>query len=129
VPKETDEYDSPWKWLLRLPEDLEKEFKEQLEIYEKEKSMPYVTSIERLGREEGRAEGRQEGRAEAARELLRETLEIRFGEISTPIQEKVSAEQSLDRLKTWHRLALTCPSLDTFQSGMAAEVSDEGTAN
>ena len=35
-----------------------------LNAIEKEKSMPYVTSVERLAREEGKQEGKQEGRQE-----------------------------------------------------------------
>jgi predicted transposase YdaD len=55
-------------WLLRLPRELEAEFREDLIHFEKERQMPYVTSIERMGREEGRQEGRQEGRKEGRQE-------------------------------------------------------------
>jgi predicted transposase/invertase (TIGR01784 family) len=48
-------------WLLILPEELEKIFLEDLQVYEKEREMPYITSAERLGRQEGRREGRKEG--------------------------------------------------------------------
>ena len=51
-------------WVLTLPEALEKIFLEDLREYEKEKKMPYVTSAERIGRQEGIEEGRQEGRQE-----------------------------------------------------------------
>ena len=36
-------------------------FREELERYEEENQMPYVTSIERLAREEGIEEGIQQG--------------------------------------------------------------------
>ena len=36
-------------WLLVLPEDLEEEFIRELCEYEKEKTMQYVSSIERIG--------------------------------------------------------------------------------
>ena len=55
-------------WLMTLPEGLEIAFRQQLINLEQEKAMPYVTSIERLGREEGRQEGRQE---EAASLMVR----------------------------------------------------------
>jgi hypothetical protein len=32
-------------WLMRLPTDLEYQFKEQLDQYEQERQMPYITSI------------------------------------------------------------------------------------
>jgi hypothetical protein len=53
-------------WLLTLPQELEVAFREDLIKFERERTMPYVTSIERLGREEGRQEGRQEASANLA---------------------------------------------------------------
>jgi predicted transposase/invertase (TIGR01784 family) len=47
-------------WLMRLPTDLEYQFKEQLDQYEQERQMPYITSIERMGIEKGREEERKE---------------------------------------------------------------------
>ncbi len=44
-------------WLLSLPEGLELEFRNELSAYEQERRMPYITSIERIGRQEGRKEG------------------------------------------------------------------------
>jgi hypothetical protein len=41
-------------WLMILPDGLEIEFRRELINFEKEKVMPYITSIERIGREEGR---------------------------------------------------------------------------
>jgi flagellar biosynthesis/type III secretory pathway protein FliH len=55
-------------WLMALPPEMQEQFREELHTYEKEKQMPYVTSVERLAKEEGRAEGRQEGRAEGRQE-------------------------------------------------------------
>ncbi len=43
-------------WLLVLPEGLAIAFREELIKFESEKTMPYITSIERLGRQEGRHE-------------------------------------------------------------------------
>ena len=40
-------------WLLKLPKALESEFWQELRIYEEERSMPYVTSVERIGIEKG----------------------------------------------------------------------------
>jgi len=41
-------------WLLHLPEALERAFMYKLSASEEQAKMPYVTSIERLGREAGR---------------------------------------------------------------------------
>lgn len=51
--------------------------------------MPYVTSIERLGREEGRVEGRAEGRIEGKYQHALETVQrfakFKFGELGDSI--------------------------------------------
>lgn len=44
-------------WMMDLPPDLAVQFRTGLEQIEEEKNMPYVTSIERLAKEEGREEG------------------------------------------------------------------------
>ena len=44
-------------WIIDLPVELQKEFRMNLNAIEKEKRMPYVTSVERLAREEGKLEG------------------------------------------------------------------------
>ena len=48
-------------WMMDLPPALELQFKAVLEQIEVEKKMPYVTSVERLAKEEGREEGRDAG--------------------------------------------------------------------
>ena len=75
-------------WMMRLSQRFEKQFKIELEAYEEELHMPYVTSIERLaieegmqkglqkGREEGREEGRQEGELIGQIKILQELLEL-----------------------------------------------------
>ena len=57
-------------------ESLDKELQEVMRVaeYEEEKAMPYVTSIEKIGRQEGR----QEGRLQALREALLDLVENGF---------------------------------------------------
>jgi hypothetical protein len=65
-------------WLLNLPPELEQLCRQEVHEYAQEKKMPYVSSFERLAREEGREEGRvegwQEGRQEGRQEGVREGL-------------------------------------------------------
>lgn len=44
-------------WVMALPKELEKEFRQEINQYEEERRMRYVTSIERMGIEEGRKLG------------------------------------------------------------------------
>ncbi len=48
-------------WMLELPPELEHSFREELRKIEETRKMPYITSVERLAREEGREEGLEHG--------------------------------------------------------------------
>ena len=48
-------------WLMVLPESLSKKFNKQHKEYEEGKKMPFITTAERIGREEGIEEGIEEG--------------------------------------------------------------------
>ena len=90
-------------WLLVLPEDMAKSFRERVEEIDQESKMKYVTSIERLSREEGLLDGLQLG----ALTLFEE----RFGPLDASIRglvEKASREQIL----LWMKRILTASSLD-----------------
>ena len=75
-------------WALVIPKDLELEYKEQLHELEEKKNISYVTSFERLSREEGLEQGLQQGlrqglqqgrnkeRYEMAKNLLAEGLSL-----------------------------------------------------
>ena len=124
--------------LMILPRPLMIRFRQELFTIEKDKNMPYVDTLTRMslqegrqkgrkeglqeGRQEGREEGHQEGRKEGrqegslvqARESVIEALEIRFGEVSNDLRERITAFQDLRTLKAQHRRAITVPSLDQF---------------
>ncbi|HRI12225.1 MAG TPA: Yae1 family protein [Verrucomicrobiota bacterium] len=123
-------------WQITLPAPLEIDFQREVEELEKEKVMPYVTSIERLGiqkgRQEGLQEGRQEGiqkgllvgRVEAAREDIQEALLARFGPLPAELIQAIEAVSERAQLRRWLRLAVTVPSLEAFQGAMS-EVADQ----
>jgi hypothetical protein len=96
--------------LLILPQPLMIRFRQEILAMEKDKNMPYLDSISRMCREEGV----QEGSLAQARESVIEVLEIRFGEISTELHERINALDNLRTLKAQPRRAITVPSLDQF---------------
>lgn len=63
-------------WLMELPEELKQTFRVELEQYERERQMRYITLIEQIMREEIRQEGRQEERRELALKMMRENVAI-----------------------------------------------------
>ncbi|MFA5504142.1 MAG: hypothetical protein WC314_12040 [Vulcanimicrobiota bacterium] len=68
--KEIVEFYSFIDQILRLSASQEKNFKLKLRQFEKERKMRYITSIERLGREEGLEKGRKEERLQVAQRML-----------------------------------------------------------
>ena len=100
--------------LMILPRPLMIRFKQELFTIEKDKNMPYVDTLTRMSLQEGRKKGRQEGSLVQARESVIEALEIRFGEVSNDLRERITAFQDLRTLKAQHRRAITVPSLDQF---------------
>jgi len=59
--------------MMQLPEPLEFIFRDSIKQFEEENQMPYVSSIERIGRQEGKQEGQKI--------LLQSILKNRFGEL------------------------------------------------
>ena len=84
-------------WLLRLPEDLEREFTRELLAFEEETKMPYITSVERIGRQEGRQEG-----LNSERQLLLRLARRRFGDMvveeSRALLERITEPEVLEEL-------------------------------
>ena len=95
-------------WLMWLPEGLAVAFRRQVIQYEAEKSMPYVTSTERLARAEGRQEGRQED--------ILDILRARFNDVPYALCEQVKAIHDENALRECLRDAALLPTLDAFQA-------------
>ncbi|NEP50586.1 MAG: hypothetical protein F6K65_17980 [Moorea sp. SIO3C2] len=79
--------------------------------FEEESTMPYVTSIERLARQEGI----EEGILQTSRETLLEVLQVRFEDVPRELVEKINQIESVSVLKTLHRQGITIASVEEFQ--------------
>lgn len=85
-------------WMMDLPPELAHQFKSDLELFEQEKNMPYVTSFERIAREEGRVAGQiqllqqilqlEETSADELRKLELSALETLRDELRKQFQEQ-----------------------------------------
>jgi hypothetical protein len=72
-----DDFDSPW--MMVLPDEAQDQFRADLWNLEQEKAMPYLSSIERLARDEGIEEGQQEGLRKGLLEGIALALDMKFG--------------------------------------------------
>lgn len=98
-------------WIMVLPRELALSFKTEVKSYQEVQRMRYVTSIERLAKEEGK----EEGIIENARESVIEVLETRFGEVPTSIVEAINRIDQPSLLKTLLKRAIAIPSTTEFQ--------------
>lgn len=98
-------------WVMVLPKELASSFKTEVRNYEETNRMRYVTSIERLAKEEGI----EEGILQNARENVIEVLETRFGEVPSAIVEAINGIEEPSVLKTLLKRAIAIPSTAEFQ--------------
>ena len=106
-------------WVMRLPQDLEKNFLEDLDKYEEKDKMRYVTSVERIGIEKGREEGIQQGIQQGLVSAIELGLELKFGseglellpeispikdlEVLTAIKDGIKKANSLEELRSYYQ--------------------------
>jgi hypothetical protein len=113
-------------WLMLLPEDLTKQFTQNLIAYEEEKKMPYITSAERIGIEKGR----DEGMVFNAREMLLDALDAKFNENNIPadIKQQIQALNNRILLKRLHKTAIQSKDIEDFRQSMKDLASETETA-
>lgn len=99
-------------FVLTLPEYLAIKFKKELEQFEEANGMPYVTSNERLAKQEGLMEGVHQGQLEKAREDVLEVLDSKSWDIPYTLKEKINYCDDLAELKAIFRKALRANSIN-----------------
>lgn len=97
-------------WIMILPEPIEREFWRELQAFEEERKVTYVTNAERFGFERGIQTGRQEG--ELA--LILRQLTRRFDRLPESLQSQIEA-LSLSQLESLGDALLDFTSLADLQ--------------
>lgn len=95
-------------WILRLPEDMEERFSDEIYRYEENMRMPYVTSsVER--------QGIRQGALLTFREAVMNVLETRFGAILKSVKNGINLIDDLELLKKLLGKAVVANSLKEFK--------------
>jgi hypothetical protein len=94
-------------WVLVLPEDAEDRLWTDLQQYEEQQVMRYVTSVERIGIKKGLQQGLQQGEVR----VLRRQLARRFGELPGWV-ENLLQEAPVERLELWSERLLDANCLE-----------------
>ncbi|MCC5623058.1 hypothetical protein [Nostoc sp. CHAB 5715] len=76
---------------MRLPEELDKNFWQEVTQYEEEKKMPYITSVETRAIEQGKREGLIES--------LEVCLELKYGSEGLTILPEIIEIQNVEILR------------------------------
>ena len=117
-------------WVLQLPEPQALAFWQELREMEEEKRMQYVTSVERIGMEQGLKKGLQQGMEHMQQnqaDMVLRVLSRRFGGVPSNLASRVrsvSSEQMLELLD----LALAAGSLEEVAEAVAALAVDVGAS-
>ncbi|WP_298911746.1 hypothetical protein [uncultured Nostoc sp.] len=82
-------------WVMKLPEELDNSFWQEVTQYEEEKKMPYITSVERRGIEQGIEQGKREGLLEG----IEISLELKFGREGLTILPEIVQIQNVEILR------------------------------
>jgi hypothetical protein len=85
---------------MTLPPELEKQLWTSISELERNIQMPYVTSVERIGIEQGIEKGIEQGIGRGEMMLLRRMLTKRFGKLPEAIEMRLS-QASIADLELW----------------------------
>ena len=84
-------------WVLTLPQGLEARFRTELARFEEETQMPYITSIERMGIEQGIQQGEVI--------VLKQLLTQRFGPLHSWAEQRL-VQANRQELESWAKRVL-----------------------
>lgn len=102
-------------WILRLPENLEREIQERHRTLEGKTNMPYVTSIERFAKAEGKEEGKAKGNEEGLLEAIAIALKFRFGPEGLKLVPRIRGVEEARALRALLTAVHKAKTLDAFR--------------
>lgn len=98
--------------IIDLPPELEKALSIDLAEFEKERMMPYVSSIERIAREEGKIEGEAEARIETLLRLLSKRFKM---SVPADVEAVIRSTANSAKLDAWIDTSVEANDLAEFR--------------
>jgi hypothetical protein len=108
-------------WLLRLPPELDRTTWLEIRAFEEEQQMTYITTAERIGREDGLIEGRTEGMREGVLISLAALLRARFGAAGDELIPDLRQITDIEVLQRILARAATATTLDEVRAAYRAQ--------
>jgi hypothetical protein len=100
-------------WLMELPPPQKRRFWKEFHDYQEERAVPFITTPEWFGREQGMLQ------------ILEDMLDAKFGEEGTKLLPEIAALEDLDKLRALGRMIMAASSLDEVRRSCAAAVPPE----
>jgi hypothetical protein len=90
-------------WLMALPQELDRSFWQEVQQYQRERQMPYVTSLEQMwlnqGIQQGIEQGIQQERLQGLRSAIELGLELKFGNEGLELLPEISQIEDIEMLQ------------------------------
>ena len=114
------------EWAMKLPKELEREYRRILARIKREERTPYLASFEREairqglreGYEEGKQEGYEEGKQDGLRQGLLQILADRYGAVPVDLQAKIAQVRNPELILRLYTEAIRAADLQTFEQAL-----------
>jgi hypothetical protein len=105
--------------MMTLSPELQSSLESKIKQFEEERTMPLMSNMELRGIEQGKKIGKEIGVLENSRDDIKTVLTVRFGQISSEIEEMIDKITNLALLKEILKSAVTANSLAEFKQSLA----------
>jgi hypothetical protein len=105
--------------MMTLSTKLQSSLENKIKQFEEERTMPLISNMELRGIERGKEIGKEIGALQKSRDAIKTVLTVRFGQISSEIEEMIDKITNLALLKELLKLAATANSLAEFKQSLA----------
>jgi hypothetical protein len=105
--------------MMTLSPELQSSLESKIKQFEEERTMPLISNMELRGIEQGKKIGKEIGVLEKSRDDIKTVLTVRFGQISSEIEEMIDKITNLALLKEILKSAVTANSLAEFKQSLA----------
>ncbi|GCA72952.1 hypothetical protein MiYa_04507 [Microcystis aeruginosa NIES-2519] len=105
--------------MMTLSPELQSSLESKIKQFEEERTMPLMINMELRGIEQGKKIGKEIGVLENSRDDIKTVLTVRFGQISSEIEEMIDKITNLALLKEILKSAVTANSLAEFKQSLA----------
>jgi hypothetical protein len=105
-------------WMMDLPPALSEQFWTEMQAFEEETKMPYVTSVERMAEARGREEGRKEGLQQGLQQGLALGLKLKFGPSGKKLLPRIKRIEDITVLESLQRVLDKAATLNEFRDAL-----------